>query len=172
MGEVLHGAWWTPDAPDLRVPGALTRVKDGWRLSLIGTLMVDSGGWDGLHLVPPRTIWGSCHGVPYTLLQCFLDDDVQGPGPNATHSASDQWTMAWRVGQLVRGGEITEATRFPAAEFEITGLPAWWPPSGLRGQQARSGSYTPPDDVTIPWTTERSASASGRSATAAAARGP
>jgi hypothetical protein len=150
VGEELHGAWWTPDAPDLRVPGSLTRVEDGWRLNLIGTLMVDSGGWDGLHLVPPRTLWGACHGVPYTLLQCFLDDDVQGPGPNVTRSASDQWTMTWRIGQLVRGGEITEATRFPAAEFEITGMPAWWPPSGLRGQQARSGSYIPPADVTIP----------------------
>lgn len=150
MSDEQHGAWWIPDAPALRVPGSLTRTEDGWRLNLIGTLMVDSGGWDGLHLVPPHTIWGSCHGVPYSLLQCFLDDDVQGPGPSVTHSASNQWTMTWRVGRLVRGGEVTEATRFSAAEFEITGLPAWWPPSGLRGPQARSGAYTAPDDVTIP----------------------
>ncbi|MFB7301333.1 ApeA N-terminal domain 1-containing protein [Streptomyces rubiginosohelvolus] len=150
MSSEHHGAWWTPDAPDLRVPGSLTRAEDGWRLSLIGALMVNSGGWDGLHLVPPHTIWGSCHGVPYTLLQCFLDDDVQGPNHSVTHSASDQWTMTWRVGQLVRGGEITEATRFSEAQFEISGLPTWWPPSGLRGPQARSESYTPPDDVNIP----------------------
>lgn len=150
MGVELHGAWWTPDTPGHRVPGSLTRVENGWRLNLIGTLMVDSGGWDGLHLVPPCTIWGSCHGVSYTLMQCFLAADVQGPGPNTAHIASDQWTMAWRVGQLVRGGEITEATRFPTAQFEITGLPARWPPSGLRGQQVRSGPYTSPDDATIP----------------------
>ncbi|WP_329324595.1 HEPN domain-containing protein [Streptomyces luteogriseus] len=150
MGEEHHGAWWTPDAPDLRVPGSLTRTEDGWRLSLIGTLMVNSGGGDGLRLVPPHTIWGSCQGVPYTLLECFLEHDVQGPDTSATHIPSDQWTMAWRVGQLVRGGEITESTRFSVAEFEITGLPTWWPPSGLRGPQARAGSYTAPDDVTIP----------------------
>jgi hypothetical protein len=127
VGTEWHGAWWTPDARDLRVPGSLTRVEHGGRLSLIGTLMVDTGGWDGLHLVPSHTIWGSCHGVPYTLLQCFLEDVVQGPDPNVTHSASDQWTMRWRVGRLVRGVEITEQTRFSVAEFEITGLSAWWP---------------------------------------------
>ncbi|WP_156727429.1 ApeA N-terminal domain 1-containing protein [Streptomyces apocyni] len=150
MGGEHHGAWWTPDAPDLRVPGSLTRTADGWRLSLIGTLMVNSGGWDGLHLVPPHIIWGSCQGVPYTLLQCFLQSDVQGPDPSATHSASDQWTMTWRVEQLVRRGEITESTRFRAVAFELTGLPASWPLSGLRGPQARSGPYAAPDDVTIP----------------------
>ncbi|MEU0649096.1 HEPN domain-containing protein [Streptomyces umbrinus] len=150
MGEEHHGAWWTPDAPDLRVPGPLTRTADGWRLSLIGTLMVNSGGGAGLRLVPPRTIWGSCQGVPYTLLQCFLESDVQGPDPSTTQSAGDQWTMTWRVEQLVRGGEITESTRFRAVAFELTGLSAWWPVSGLRGPQVRSGPYTAPDDVTIP----------------------
>ncbi|MGA4867123.1 HEPN domain-containing protein [Streptomyces lavendulocolor] len=145
-----HGAWWTPDMPDRRIPGSLTRVGQGWRLSLIGTLMVNSGGWDGLHLVPPHTIWGSCHGVPYTLLQCFLDDEVRGPGQGVADSANDdQWTMTWRVGQIVRGGEVTEVTRYSSAQFEITGLPAWWPMSGLRGPQVRPGAYQPPDDVVI-----------------------
>ncbi|MGQ4388887.1 ApeA N-terminal domain 1-containing protein [Streptomyces sp. SAS_270] len=149
MSEEHHGAWWTPDTPGVRVPGSLTRAADGWRLNLIGTLMVNSCGWDGLYLVPPHTIWGSCQGVSYTLLDCYLDDEVQGPSPSATHTTSDQWTMGWRVGQLVHGGEITESTRFSAAEFEITGLPAWWPPSGLRGPRAGSGAYAAPDDVAI-----------------------
>ncbi|TXL84694.1 HEPN domain-containing protein [Streptomyces sp. IB2014 016-6] len=145
-----HGAWWTPGVPGQRVPGSLTRVENGWRLSLIGTLMVNAGGGDGLHLVPPHTIWGSCHGVPYTLLECFLDDEVRGPGPDVTDSASnDQWTMKWRVGQVVRGGEMAKETRFSSAQFEITGLPAWWATSGLRGPQVRPGAYSPPDDVVI-----------------------
>ncbi|MEU3838412.1 HEPN domain-containing protein [Streptomyces sp. NPDC028635] len=148
MSDEQLGAWWLPHAPTLRVPGLLTRTEDGWQLNLIGTLMADAGGWDGLHLVPPHTIWGSCHGVPYTLLQCFLVDEVRGPDPSLTRSASDQWTMTWRVERLVHGAEVTEAARFSVAEFEITGLPAWWPPSGLRGPQARAGAYAAPDDVT------------------------
>lgn len=149
MSEQRHGAWWTPNAPTVRVPGTLTSVDGAWRLNLIGSLLVDSGGGEGLRIVPPTTIWGSCLGVPYTLLHCYLDD-VDGVGLDSTDSTSDQWVMTWRVGQLVRGGAVTESTRFTTGSFEITGLPAWWPPSGLRGPQVRAGRYSPPDDVVIP----------------------
>ncbi|WP_327187977.1 HEPN domain-containing protein [Streptomyces sp. NBC_01334] len=149
MSEQRHGAWWTPNAPTVRVPGTLTSVDGAWRLNLIGSLLVDSDGGEGLRIVPPTTIWGSCLGVPYTLLHCYLDD-VDGVGLDSTDSTSDQWVMTWRVGQLVRGGAVTESTRFTTGSFEITGLPAWWPPSGLRGPQVRAGRYSPPDDVVIP----------------------
>ncbi|WP_329529572.1 HEPN domain-containing protein [Streptomyces sp. NBC_01462] len=149
MSEQLHGAWWTPDAPTVRVPGTLTGVDGGWQLNLIGSLLVNWGGGEGLHLVPPTTIWGSCLGIPYTLLHCYLAD-VTGVDPHATESTSDQWVMKWRVARLVRGGSVTDTTRFSAAAFEITGLPAWWPLSGLRGPHVRAGTYTAPDDVVVP----------------------
>lgn len=150
MVEVLQGAWWTPNTPSLRVPGSLSRTDDSWRLDLIGTLLVDSGGGDGLHLDPPHTIWGSCHETSYTLLDCYVEE-VWGPGLNAVGGNSDQWTMTWRVGRLVRGGEVTEATRLSTARFEMTGLPAWWPPSGLRGWQVRTRPYSAPENLDIPW---------------------
>jgi hypothetical protein len=149
VSEVLQGGWWTPEVPDLRVPGSLTRVGDGWRLSLIGTLMVNEGGGDGLRLVPPQTLWGSCHEIPYSLLDCYLEE-VWGPGADGVGGDGDQWSMRWRVGRVVRGGEVTEATVFSWAGFEMTGLSAWWPPSGLRGLQVRSEAYTRPDHVTFP----------------------
>ncbi|MEV5851790.1 MULTISPECIES: HEPN domain-containing protein [Streptomyces] len=149
MSEEHYGAWWAPDAPDVRVPGALRRTGDGWHLDLIGTLMVNVGGWDGLRLVPPHTVRGSCHGVSYTLMECYLDDDVQGPHQGSVDVAGDQWTMSWRVGQVVVGGEVAEATRFSVAQFEITGLSAWWAASGLRGPQVRPGTYIAPDDVVL-----------------------
>jgi hypothetical protein len=80
-------------------------------------------------------------------MECYLDDEVQGPNLDSADVASDQWTMLWRVGQVVRGGEVTEVTRFSSAQFEITGLSAWWPASGLRGPQVRPGIYSRPDDV-------------------------
>ncbi|WP_158997679.1 hypothetical protein [Streptomyces aureus] len=149
MGEQRHGVWWTPDAPTVRVPGALNRIDDGWQLDLIGTLLTDWGGDTGLRLVPPTTIWGSCLGTLYTLRHCYLND-VTGVNPDATESTDDQWVMTWRVGSLVRGGHVTEATLYSAASFEITGLPAWWPLSGLRGPQVRPETYTAPADVTVP----------------------
>jgi hypothetical protein len=38
---------------------------------------------------------------------------------------------------------------FSSAVFEITGLPAWWPLSGLRGPQVRPGPYVAPEDVVV-----------------------
>ncbi|MEU8645051.1 HEPN domain-containing protein [Streptomyces sp. NPDC048674] len=149
MGEQRHGVWWTPDAPTVRVPGTLTTVDGGWQLDLIGTLLADWGGDTGLRLVPPTTIWGSCLGTSYTLQHCYLDD-VTGVDPDVAESADDQWVMNWSVGSLVRGGHVTEATPFSAASFEITGLPAWWPLSGLRGPKVRAGTYTAPDDLSVP----------------------
>jgi hypothetical protein len=149
VNKQQHGAWWMPSEPTARVAGTLTRAGDAWKLNLIGNL---TGGWsddEGLHLVPPTTIWGSCLGVPYTLLHCYLEE-VTGTERRAVGSASDQQVMAWRVGSVVRGGHVTEATRFCTAAFEMTGLPAWWPPSGLRGPHVHRGTYTAPDDVVVP----------------------
>ncbi|WP_307679897.1 HEPN domain-containing protein [Streptomyces sp. V4I2] len=142
--------WWTPGTPDQRVPGTLTRVEDGWRLDLIGALSTDPSGEDSLHLVPPQTIWGACRGVLYTLMECYLRDVLNSRGTGVPEDVSDQWLTTWRVESVVRGGTVTEATPFRSASFEITGLPAWWPPSGLRGPQARSGAYEQPDDVSVP----------------------
>jgi hypothetical protein len=111
MDEVLHGAWWAPETPHVRATGSLRRVGDGWQLSLIGTLLVNVGGGVGLHLVPPHAIWGACHEKPYTLLGCYVEA-VHGPGLQATGGEGDQFTMQWRVGRLVRGGHVTEETRF------------------------------------------------------------
>ncbi|MEU1473926.1 hypothetical protein [Streptomyces sp. NPDC005760] len=124
MSEQRHGAWWAPESPTERVSGSLTGVGGAWRLTLVGGFQVDRGG-DGLHLVPPTTI----------------------NKPGTTESTNDQWVTTWRVGSLVRGGHVRDTTRFSSAFFEITGLPAWWPLSGLRGPQVRPGPYVAPEDV-------------------------
>jgi hypothetical protein len=119
-------------------------------LDLIGALSTDPGGEDSLHLVPPQTIWGACRGVLYTLMECYLRDVVNSRGAEVPEDVSDQWLMTWHVGSVIRGGAVTEATLFHSASFEITGLPAWWPSSGLRGSRGCSGAYAQPDDVTVP----------------------
>ncbi|MEU1536231.1 HEPN domain-containing protein [Streptomyces fagopyri] len=149
MSEQRHGVWWTPDAPAVRVPGTLTCFDGGWELNLIGSLQVDWDGEDGLHLVPPTTLWGSCLGTSYSLLHCYLTR-VTGFDSFAAQTTNGQRVMTWRVSRLVRGGTVTAAARFSAAAFEITGLPAWWPLSGLRGPRVHTGSYVAPDDVVVP----------------------
>ncbi|WP_406733505.1 HEPN domain-containing protein [Streptomyces sp. NBC_01794] len=153
MSETRSGVWWTPDAPAVRIPGSLIRTDTGWQLSLIGTLMVDIGGGDGLALVPPRTILGSCQGASYTLLGCYLDDwggaaQSGRVAPAGTGSDDQNW-MLWRVESLLQGAALSVDTRYTGASFRLTGLSAWWPPSGLRGPQVRPGRYQPPPDVTI-----------------------
>jgi hypothetical protein len=83
-------------------------------------------------------------------MECYLRDVLNSRGTGVPEDVSDQWLTTWRVESVVRGGTVTEATPFRSASFEITGLPAWWPPSGLRGPQARSGAYEQPDDVSVP----------------------
>ncbi|MDX3213978.1 hypothetical protein PV318_00165 [Streptomyces sp. ME02-6991-2B] len=154
MKAIASGAWWTPDLPDLRIPGTLYRTAEGWRLDLVGTLMVNVGGGDGLALEPLQAIHGTCLGVSYSLQDCFL---LSAPAPTEfglrtaaeDTQHADQHQMIWHVTTVLTGTNNSADALYAGASFEITGLSQWWPSSGLRGLGAvpSSRSYVEPEPL-------------------------
>ncbi|MFD5833972.1 HEPN domain-containing protein [Streptomyces collinus] len=130
--EARSGVWWVDRGPDKRVAGTLTRSGDVWQLNLVGRLPVDSSRPDGLSLVPPTTIYGTCLGRRYTLRHAYLR---QSSGPSRRFDvpqddldrADDQYSQLWEGYSLILGESFPESTRYKAATFEISGLSKWWP---------------------------------------------
>jgi hypothetical protein len=150
MIEPRSGVWWMDADPDRQLPGTLSRVGDVWRLDLIGSLgQVDRGGPDGLALVPPTTIFGSCLGTRYTLGHAFYKQlrsrRLFDSEPENANCAKHQKVERWSAYTLLEGGAYSEKTRYEAAQFELTGLSDWWPHTGLRGEAPRESEYVEPE---------------------------
>ncbi|MER5707096.1 HEPN domain-containing protein [Streptomyces sp. NPDC002122] len=131
---MLSGSWWTSEAPSVRLPGSLVRVDGRWRLDLIGTWMVNTGG-EGLAVAPPQTIFGACRGRSYSLHNCYLQR-YETPHSFDVEDSDDQNQMQWSGGALIEGGHFALDHSFKIASFRMTGLSRWWPSSGLVGRNA------------------------------------
>jgi hypothetical protein len=143
--ESRSGVWWTSDDPTRRLPGTLVRGDDRWRLDLIGSLWVDTNWVDGLSLIPPRTIYGTCLGTRYTLHSAYLRDSkgtrIHYDVPfDERDQADDQSSQLWEGFTLLRGDALPEDALFTGAMFELSGLSAWWPFTGLRGTNAATSA--------------------------------
>ena len=141
----------------MRVPGTLARADDWWQLDLIGNLPVNHQWPGGLSMVPPSTIYGACLGTRYTLRRAYLADSkvpsMQLDVPDSDgDQADDQYWQRWTGRSLLKGDALPEAFLFGAARFELTGLSAWWPHSGLStgNQNLRGGGeYVWPDRAVV-----------------------
>ncbi|MDQ0812116.1 hypothetical protein QFZ63_003830 [Streptomyces sp. B3I7] len=130
--ETRSGVWWTDRDPHKRISGTLSRSENAWRLNLVGRLPEDNPRADGLVLLPPTTIYGSCLGTRYTLRHAYLR---QSKGPTLHFGipqddrdrADDQYSQLWIGESLISGGTLPENTTYTSAIFEISGLNKWWP---------------------------------------------
>ncbi|WP_144121045.1 HEPN domain-containing protein [Catellatospora sichuanensis] len=146
MIDSRSGVWWTNIDPGKRVPGTLVRTSDAWQLDLVGTLapaqeVHELQDVDQLALVPPTTIYGACLGTRYTLRHANLESTKE-PGrhfdvpQDDRDQADDQHSQRWRGYELLEGDCLPNDALIVRAQFELTGLAAWWPYGGFRGENA------------------------------------
>jgi ApeA N-terminal domain 1 len=102
------------------------------------------------------TIYGACLGTRYTLHHCYLMEsrepgrhfDDQGRVDDRDRG-DDQHSQRWRCLLLLSGDALPDDALFGAAAFELTGLSAWWPFSGLDGRSVISSDNESGPEPTI-----------------------